>query len=186
MLDTKIMAHLILGHSAREADQKSNYLLHPAEVSGETNTDKSANDSNTDDPFEITSLEVVSRPEPCYHPSQKAPPRSPLSSSSAASVRTQMSEEMMGAGPNVKVQILTADSPALMEGVDGGVDEDWNGGEDKRVSEGEDDDDGLRMSSCHCPVSEPDENKDEDERADEDTVSEDQENKEDTVKDTVR
>ena len=179
------MAPLILGYAAREADQESNYLSQPAEVSGETTTHKAAKDHKPDDGFELTSSDVVSRPEPCYHPSQKASRRCVSSSSSTASVGTQVSGETMGAGPAEEVQILTADSSAVMEGVDMDVDESRNEGGEKRVDEIEDDDDdGLRMSSCHCPAS--DEDKSKNKHVNEDAVSEVEEANVDAVEDTVR
>ena len=75
-------------------------------------------------------------------------------------------EETPELAPDAEVRILSRDSPALMEGADVDVDEDENKGEDDHVDvdEDEDDDDDaiLRVSSCHCPASEPDAGQDED------------------------
>lgn len=182
------MAPLILGQFDGAGDREIHCRFHPAEVSGETNTHDAARTNTTDDGFVLASPEVVSRPEPCYHPNQKVPRRFTPSSSSTVSVETQTSEETSGDNPDAEVRISTRESPALMEGVDADADEVFNGDRNERV--GVDDvDEGLRMSSCHCPAcpaSTPDGDADLDEYVDEDAVSEDEEAEENTGDDAAQ
>lgn len=186
------MAPLIIGKFDGAADREFHCRSHPAEVSGESNTHDAAKVHSTNDGFVLASPEVVSRPEPCYHPSHKGPRRLTPSSSSTVSVKTHTSEETSGDCPDVEMQTMTRESPALMEGVDVDADEVCNKGRNERVDvdvDVDDVDDGLRMSSCHCPAcpaSRPVGDADDDEDIYEDAISEYKKAEEDTVEDTTQ